>query len=124
MINWLKVRLRSMALWFILIVIIIAVIVALIINWGKVQLGSLAQWLSAIGTITAVIIALFKEQILSSWRRPELTVRARQSPPDIDHITFRYPTNIPPPGHLPLYGSAGCYFLRLWIQNEGNPKRL
>ena len=91
------------------------------VSWGNVQWGSVAQWLSAIRTLNAVMVALFKEGILSRLYRPKLTVRARQSPPDIDHILFRYPMpGAVPPGYKPIHLSADCYFLRLWIQNDGN----
>jgi len=92
------------------------------IDWEKVQWGSVAQWFSAIGTISAVIVALFKEKILSRWYRPNLTAKARRHPPDLDRIPFRYPMPGAPLGSPPAYLEADCYFLRLWIQNDGKSR--
>jgi hypothetical protein len=124
MIIWKKVPmwLRRLIQWLFMMAIITAVIVALVTNWEKVQLGSLAQWLSAVGTITAVLYALFKEQLLSRWRQPKLTVIARQHPPDIDYIPFSYPTTLAPPGYPTVYASTGGYCLRLWIHNDGDTR--
>lgn len=84
--------------------------------------GSWTQLLAAVATVLATLVALFKEKIIA-WRYPpKLMLRARRTPPDIDHITFRYPMNIPPPGSEPIYGYADSYFLRLWVQNEGKSR--
>ncbi len=84
--------------------------------------GSWTQLIAAIATLLAVIVALIKERIISWWFPPKLTMKARQHPPDIDHIPFRYPMRGTPPGFPPVYLEADCYFLRLWVQNDGKSR--
>jgi hypothetical protein len=84
--------------------------------------GSWTQLVAAFVTLLAVIVALFKERFISWWFPPKLTMMARQHPPDVDHIPFRYPMPGTPPGLPPIPLSAGCYFLRLWVQNDGKSR--
>jgi hypothetical protein len=84
--------------------------------------GSWTQLAAAIATLLAVIVALLKERIIAWWYAPKLIVNARQHPPDIDHIPYRYPMPGAPAGFPPIPLWADCYFLRLWIQNDGKSR--
>ena len=90
------------------------------IDWQRVQWGSFAQWLSAGATLFAVFVALFKDQIIARWRHPKLTVRALMSPPDSDKIPIWFPIGSPLPGQRQTGRFGDCYFLRLWIKNDGD----
>src|ERR1700722_4141272 len=74
------------------------------------QLGpsTLAQWVAAFATSAAVLYALYRDNIASYFRRPELTARIEQNPPDC---------LVAP---VPVGNWIGeSYWLRLWIQNDG-----
>jgi hypothetical protein len=79
--------------------------------WDATQWGNLAQWAGAFLTFCAVVVALFKEDFLAWRRHPDLTVRLRPEHPDCV---------ITPAGHNGWKGWR--YFLRLWIQNDGNAR--
>jgi hypothetical protein len=49
-------------------------------------------------------------------------VTAQQGPPGIDRIQFVSEMPGTPPGSPPVYLSLDSYFLRLWIQNDGNTR--
>ncbi|HET6203383.1 MAG TPA: hypothetical protein VFI25_11335 [Planctomycetota bacterium] len=71
-----------------------------------------AAWTSAAGTLLAVFVALFKEEIVGWWRRPILGARVGLEPRDCHKTTVLY-------GATPLPSQAECYYLRLWIRNDG-----
>lgn len=75
-----------------------------------------AAWTGSLATLLAVLAALFKEEIVRLWRRPELTARVRLAPPDCHLTQIVYRTNVP----APAVNSAPCYYLRIWVENNGN----
>ncbi len=79
------------------------------------EIGTVAQWAGAIATFFAVLTALFKDEILRLWRRPKLTVSIALAPPDCHKTALTYPA----PGRS---RSIDCYYLRLWIQNDGRTR--
>jgi hypothetical protein len=82
-------------------------------NCTSLQLGSLAQWLAAISTFLAVLVALFREDLVRRWRRPQLVVSIELAK-TLLHYTVQRTT--------PTSVSADCYFVRLWVQNEGKTR--
>jgi hypothetical protein len=73
------------------------------------ELGTVAQWVGAGVTSVAIVVALFKEAIIRRLRHPELTVRLEARHPDCVKT---------PISEGAWHGSR--YFLRLWIENEGD----
>jgi hypothetical protein len=72
----------------------------------------LADWMTAIGTVGAVAAALFGRNIRRLWNRPR--VRAIVRPNSRDH-SFERIRN----GHD---GYDQGYFLRLWVDNQGDER--
>jgi len=83
-----------------------------------VEIGTLAQWAAASATFLAVLVALFKDEILRWWRKPKLTVSIVLQPPDCHKTTLDYEVR----RTTVVYGSAECYYLRLWVANEGQTR--
>lgn len=80
--------------------------------------GSVAQWTAVAATLLATVVALFKEEFQSWWRRPKLVVMVRLTAPDSDKIPIQRQVSSSPP----TIERFDCYFLRLWIQNDGNSR--
>ena len=78
-----------------------------------IEWGSVAQWASATATTAAEFVALFKDQNLSCFRRPKLTVRALPSPPDSGKIPFVYTMPISQYGEQPIHGSVALNGFRM-----------
>jgi hypothetical protein len=83
--------------------------------------GTVAQWAGAVGTISAVLVALFKDEILRNRRRPKLNVSITLGPPDSVKTIWNYQILAP---NLQTYiaKQADCYFMRLWIENQGKTR--
>jgi hypothetical protein len=73
----------------------------------------IADWIQAGLTFLAVLVALFKEDITRKWRRPDLKASIRPSAPDRvkTKIYFRQDHGVTTQGD--------CYYLRIWVENEG-----
>jgi hypothetical protein len=82
------------------------------------DIGTVAQWAGATATFLAVLVALFKDEILHSRRKPRLTVLIALAPPDCHKTTLTYMAQNP----VVTYGSADCYYLRLWVKNDGKTR--
>jgi hypothetical protein len=72
---------------------------------------------TAIATFSAAFVALFKEDVVTLWRRPALGIRMLLKAPDC----------MPVPVVVTYAVTGGtnqwkgdCYFFRLWIQNDGS----
>jgi len=84
------------------------------------------SWLpfvAAIATLTAALVALFKEDIVKTWRRPNLTMRIMLASPDCVRmpVVVRYRNAAPVATYVPEGQWEGqCYFFRLWIENKGH----
>lgn len=83
-----------------------------------VEIGTLAQWAGATATFLAVLVALFKDEMLRCWRKPNLTVSVALVPPNCHKTTLTYAVRKTPV----TYGSADCYYLRVWVANEGKTR--
>jgi len=93
------------------------------------ELGTIAQWSSVGITFFAVLVALFKDDILSIFKKPKLIVSISQTPPDcqktklnIPTVTGSYiPSGIGPQGPVnsTIQNVADCYYIRIWIENNG-----
>jgi hypothetical protein len=79
------------------------------------DIGTVAQWAGATATFLAVLVALFRDEILRLWRKPRLTALIALAPPDCHKIPLTYIAHDP----VVTYKSADCYYLRLWVQNDG-----
>lgn len=77
-----------------------------------------ATWGSMALTLLAVLVALFKEDIRSRWHRPRLTAKIALCAPDC-HKTELVMQN-PSSGQILKRGD--CYYLRLWVQNDGRER--
>ena len=75
-------------------------------------LGSSA---SAIVTLLAVLVALFREEIRIRWYRPILSATIRLKAPDCHKTEL-----VSSKGLIALVGE--CYYLRIWVQNEGRQR--
>lgn len=72
---------------------------------------------SAIATLLAVFVALFREELRTRWYRPILTATIRLKPPDC-HKTQQVTSN-----PIQVLAQRGeCYYLRIWVQNEGRQR--
>ncbi|HXX35843.1 MAG TPA: hypothetical protein VEM15_15340 [Thermodesulfobacteriota bacterium] len=78
--------------------------------------SELAVWVGAAITFLAILVALFKEELQRLWRRAVLDLSVKTQPPDchISMTTYRDPTT------GTLLAEGNCYYLRLWVQNNGN----
>ena len=74
-----------------------------------------ATAMSALATLMAVAVALFWREIVRWWRRPRLTATLRARSPDCV-MTFA-PFTHPVTEEVTL---AGCFYLRLWVENFGH----
>ena len=74
------------------------------------------QWLAAAGTLAAVLVALFKDELLRYFRQPKLSVRIESQPPDC----LLSPINVLE--NNAIVWSGDCYWLRLWIGNNGSSR--
>jgi hypothetical protein len=77
--------------------------------------STLAQWVGALATSAAVIVALFKDEYLRYFRRPKLAVRIVDKPPDC----LLSPIEVRNSNTGQMLWTGKCYWLRLWIQNDG-----
>lgn len=73
-------------------------------------------WIGSIATLMAIIVALFKEEIVSLWRRPDLEARIKLSAPDCHKTEMTRSAN----GRI--IAKADCYYFRLWIKNTGSQR--
>lgn len=73
-----------------------------------------AAWSAAAATLLAVVVALFRDELISLWRRPKLEPRIAPTAPDCHktEITVRNVIS----GEL--VATWPCFYLRIWIQNE------
>ncbi len=85
---------------------------------SPIEIGTLAQWAAASATFLAVLVALFKDEILRRWRKPKLTISIALRSPDCHKTTLDYTVQ----RTALIYGSAECYYLRLWIGNTGQTR--
>lgn len=76
----------------------------------------LAAIVTAVATLLAVIVALFRDEIIGWWRRPRITLRVKLAAPDC-HKTriIVYEQNT-------VVAKVPTYYLRLWVDNEGNKR--
>lgn len=81
--------------------------------------GTVGQWVGAIGTSCAVIVALFKDEVTKRWRRPKLFVTAELRPPHC-HMTTLGPYQVQRTALTTVV--TACYYLRLWIENNGRSR--
>ncbi len=82
------------------------------------ELGSIAQWVAAGATLLAVLVALFREEIVSWWRRPVLDVSVLLSPPHCHATILQYQVQRIAPTSV----QAQCYYFRLWVENRGRTR--
>src|SRR5262245_53997754 len=82
------------------------------------EIGTVAQWAGATATFLAVLVALFRDEILRVWRKPKLTTLIALAPPDCHKTTLTYMVQQP----VVTYRSADCYYLRLWVKNDGKTR--
>jgi hypothetical protein len=80
------------------------------------QQGTLPQWLAAFGTLAAVLVALFKDELFRYFRRPKLSVRIEPRPPDCLLSSINVSEN------NAVVWTGDCYWLRLWINNDGSSR--
>jgi len=80
-----------------------------------ITIGTLAQWVGAGVTFLAVLVALFKDEFFRWWRKPKLTVSAALAPPECHKTTIFYG---PPQDRR----RASCYYLRIWVKNNGRTR--
>jgi hypothetical protein len=73
--------------------------------------GNYAQWAGACLTACAIIVALFKETFIRWFRHPKLTARLEARHPDCVKTPLSYEG-----------WNGSRYFLRLWIENDGNER--
>jgi hypothetical protein len=81
--------------------------------------SSLAQWLSAVGTILAVTVALFKDSLLSLWRKPSLDATCTKEIP----WTVKTPMTVwqgERAGGGVWRGDG--YFVRVKVENQGRTR--
>ena len=88
------------------------------ISSSQMEIGNIAQWAAAGATFLAVLVALFKDEILRWWRRPALLVSIDLRPPDCQKTKLDYKVQ----RTTLIYGSADCYYLRLWVSNTGRTR--
>lgn len=81
--------------------------------------GTVGQWVGAIGTVLAVCVALFKDEWVRAKRRPRLHVVVALAAPHC-HKTTIGPITVQKVA--PTIVFAGCYYLRLWIENRGKTR--
>jgi len=72
----------------------------------------------AVATFLAVLVALLKDELVSIWRKPSLTVRISLAPPDC-HKTEIAVSNAETGEFV---GVWPCYYLRIWVENTGNAR--
>ena len=84
----------------------------------SLELGSWAQWAGVAATLAAVLVALFKDTALRWWNRPRLTVSIKLGPPDCAKTKLHYAVQ----RVAPTFVAADCYWLRLWVKNEGRTR--
>ncbi len=82
------------------------------------ELGTIAQWVAAGATLLAVLVALFREEIVSWWRRPVLDVSVLLEPPHCHATILQYQVQRTA---LTLV-QAQCYYFRLWVENRGRTR--
>ena len=78
--------------------------------------SELAVWVGAALTFLAILVALCKEELQRLWRRPVLDVSVKTQPPDC-HISM---TTYHDPKTGTVLAEGNCYYLRLWVHNNGN----
>jgi len=83
-----------------------------------IEIGTLAQWAGATATFLAVLVALFKGEVLRYFRKPRLTVSIALASPDCHKTVMSYAVQ----KTAPTYGSADCYYLRVWVKNLGKTR--
>lgn len=86
--------------------------------WVCMEIGTVAQWVAGISTFLAVLVALFKEDIVSNWRRPELDASITTKPPDCAKVIM---TSVVQRTALTQM-STECYWLRIWVKNSGKTR--
>jgi hypothetical protein len=72
---------------------------------------AIATCVMAIVTFLAVLVALFREDLVSIWRRPILDLRLQTGPPDCQKTPL-----ISINGGQPI---GDAYYFRLWVFNDG-----
>lgn len=80
--------------------------------------GEVAAWAGVVVTVSAVIVALFKEDLVGIWRHPKLNARISLAPPDC-HKTELF---LSYQGVAPTFSNVPCYYLRIWVENQGNQR--
>jgi len=76
----------------------------------------IAAWVAAIATFLAVLVALLKEELVSVWRKPSLKVRIALAPPDCHKTEM----TVGDPRTGEVLGIWPCYYLRIWVENDGS----
>ena len=74
-----------------------------------------ATWAVAIATFLAVIVALFKEEMVRLWHRPKLSGSCLLVAPHCHKTELTYHD----PATRQLIARGDCYYLRIWIENQG-----
>ena len=82
------------------------------------EFGTMAQWAGAVATLLAVCVALFKDEILKWRRKPKLALNVALAPPDCHKTTLSYKVQ----RTALTFVTAECYYLRLWVKNEGKTR--
>jgi hypothetical protein len=78
-----------------------------------------ASWVEATATTLAVGVALFGQEIIGLWRHPKLNVILRPGPPDCHKTEISIQKMI---GQGVYEERYPCYYLRLWIENNGSTR--
>ena len=74
-----------------------------------------ATVLVALATFLAVLVALFREEIISLWRHPNLVGRINLAAPDCvktELSIFNPQTGV-------IIDHGGSYYFRIWVENKG-----
>lgn len=79
----------------------------------NVSAAAVTTLVGTVLTFLAIVVALLKEEFQRLWRKPKLNVSIRTALPDCNNVPTRYIQN----GNEV---TGNCYYLRLWIYNEGN----
>ena len=83
----------------------------------------MANWLVAFGTILLAIIAVFKDAILSWYKRPKLKITIDLNPPDCHKTNMKAKEERKIEGKLWIWEAvAECFYFRFKIWNKGSLK--
>lgn len=84
--------------------------------------SSLAQWAGAIATSLAVLVALFRDSILSHWRKPRLGARCSKDSPWTVRTKIIVYSDDPQTNTRKILWSGDCYYVRIEVENTGRTR--